>query len=68
MNFFVFDPVKRNIRIAGDFWIFIATWLPLALLTGALYQLVMWLDRRAKAKGKVGLFGRSIDKGRGKRE
>jgi len=50
MNFFAFDTVSKNIIIARDFWIFIATWLPLTLITGALYMAVLYFDRRAKGK------------------
>lgn len=50
MNFFVFNPVQKRIVIAHDFWIFIATWLPLTLLTAGLYVLIVWLDARSNGK------------------
>ncbi|CAF9911789.1 MAG: hypothetical protein HETSPECPRED_000445 [Heterodermia speciosa] len=33
MNFFYFNPRTSKLVIAKDFWIFVVTWLPLALLT-----------------------------------
>jgi hypothetical protein len=50
MNFFVFDANAGRIRIAQDFWIFIATWLPLTFITGAIYIFIVWLDARVKKK------------------
>ncbi|KUJ15959.1 uncharacterized protein LY89DRAFT_587507 [Mollisia scopiformis] len=49
-NFFVFDQNAYQITIAHDFWIFIATWLPLTFITGALYIAVLWFDARRKGK------------------
>lgn len=48
MNFFGFDSERMEITIGHDFWIFIATWLPLTLLTGAIYLLVLVLSGRKK--------------------
>ncbi|OJJ97015.1 hypothetical protein ASPACDRAFT_34041 [Aspergillus aculeatus ATCC 16872] len=50
MNFFVFDTDARQIVIAHDFWIFIATWLPLTLATGLIYVLIVWFDAWWKRK------------------
>jgi hypothetical protein len=50
MNFFVFDSSSKAIRISNDFWIFVATWLPLTLITGTLYMLIVYLDKRKKGK------------------
>jgi hypothetical protein len=50
MNFFLYNEDTRRIQISNDFWIFIATWLPLTLITGTLYILVVYLDKRAKGK------------------
>ncbi|PYI20671.1 hypothetical protein BO99DRAFT_456176 [Aspergillus violaceofuscus CBS 115571] len=50
MNFFVFDTDARQIVIAHDFWIFIATWLPLTLATGLVYVLIVWFDAWWKRK------------------
>lgn len=50
MNFFVFNQQTRGIEISNDFWIFIATWLPLTLITGTLYMLVVYLDKRRKGQ------------------
>jgi hypothetical protein len=50
MNFFVFDSGSKAIRISNDFWIFVATWLPLTLITGTLYMLIVYLDKRKKGK------------------
>ena len=50
MNFFVFDTDSRTISIANDFWIFVATWLPLTLLTVAIYGLTVLSSSRAKGR------------------
>jgi len=50
MNFFVFDTVSATITIAHDFWIFVATWLPLTFITGAIYVLTLFFDARRKGK------------------
>jgi len=50
MNFFLFNQQTRGIEISNDFWIFIATWLPLTLITGTLYMLVVYLDKRGKGQ------------------
>lgn len=33
MNFFVFNQQTMRIKVADDFWIYVATWLPLTILT-----------------------------------
>jgi hypothetical protein len=50
MNFFLFDPKSRQLVISPDFWMFIATWLPLTLLTGGIYVLILYIDARLKRK------------------
>ena len=50
MNFFVFNSTSRNLQISQNFWIFIATWLPLTFITGAIYMLIVFIDSRAKEK------------------
>lgn len=50
MNFFVFDSTHRRIVIANDFWVFLATWLPLTLVTVAIYLFIVWYDARSKQK------------------
>ncbi|KAF2687942.1 hypothetical protein K458DRAFT_294629 [Lentithecium fluviatile CBS 122367] len=50
MNFFIFNPESRNLEISPDFWIFIATWLPLTLITGGIYVLILYIDSRLKRK------------------
>ena len=45
MNLFVFNQDTKRIVIAKDFWIYIATWLPLTLLTFVGYQLVVNLHK-----------------------
>ncbi|GAT22101.1 similar to An11g01260 [Aspergillus luchuensis] len=50
MNFFVFDEDLRQIVIAKDFWVFLATWLPLTLVTGLIYVLIVWFDAWWKRK------------------
>lgn len=50
MNFFVFNEQTREIVIARDFWIFIATWLPLTLITMGVYVLIVYFDRWWKGK------------------
>ncbi|PYI31514.1 hypothetical protein BP00DRAFT_343708, partial [Aspergillus indologenus CBS 114.80] len=57
MNFFVFDTDARQIVIAHDFWVFIATWLPLTLATGLVYVLIVWFDAWWKRK-PFNLFAR----------
>ncbi|ORY60026.1 uncharacterized protein BCR38DRAFT_488219 [Pseudomassariella vexata] len=39
MNFFDFDAAASRITITEDFWIFVAFWATLTLLTGALFYL-----------------------------
>jgi hypothetical protein len=50
MNFFVFDTTTYRITIAHDFWVFVATWLPLTIITAAIYILTLFLDARSKGK------------------
>jgi Mg2+ and Co2+ transporter CorA len=50
MNFFVFDTTSQNIAIANDFWIFVATWLPLTAITVAVYIGTLWFVARRKGK------------------
>lgn len=50
MNFFVFDEDLRQIVIAKDFWVFLATWLPLTMVTGLIYVLIVWFDAWWKRK------------------
>lgn len=50
MNFFVFDQDARQIVIAKDFWIFLATWLPLTVITGLIYVLIVLFDAWWKGK------------------
>jgi hypothetical protein len=47
MNLFVFDDDTRRLRISPDFWIFIALWLPLTLITGGIY---VFIKSRPKSK------------------
>ncbi|KAF1846865.1 uncharacterized protein K460DRAFT_49333 [Cucurbitaria berberidis CBS 394.84] len=50
MNFFLFNPISKQLEISPDFWIFIATWLPLIFITGAVYVLILYLDSKLKRK------------------
>lgn len=50
MNFFDFDSKSRQLAIGDNFWIFIATWLPLTFVTAAIYILVLFLSWRKKNK------------------
>ncbi|PYH92926.1 hypothetical protein BO71DRAFT_431468 [Aspergillus ellipticus CBS 707.79] len=50
MNFFDFDDNARKITIAKDFWVFLATWLPLTMVTGLIYVWIMWFDAWWKRK------------------
>ena len=43
MNFFVFNQQTMRIVVAEDLWIYIATWLPLTLLTLLAYGVVVLL-------------------------
>lgn len=52
MNFFLFDQDRRRIVIADDFWVFLATWLPLTVITGAIYVVIVSLNRKQKLRGK----------------
>lgn len=64
MNFFGFDSKSKEITIGNDFWIFIATWLPLTLMTGAIYLLVvLWSFRQKRKKRMVSLPGVRSEKG-----
>ncbi|EAT82301.1 hypothetical protein SNOG_09966 [Parastagonospora nodorum SN15] len=57
MNFFLFDTETRKLVISPNFWIFIATWLPLIFLTGAVYVLILFMNSRSKKK-PFSLWGR----------
>jgi len=50
MNFFVFDTDSQSILIGRDFWVFVATWLPLTFITAGIFILTLWLDARRKGK------------------
>ncbi|KAH6842129.1 hypothetical protein B0T12DRAFT_424667 [Alternaria alternata] len=50
MNLFLFNPVSKRLQVSPDFWIFIATWIPLIVMTGAIYVLILYLDSRIKRK------------------
>ncbi|PYI11466.1 hypothetical protein BO78DRAFT_413930 [Aspergillus sclerotiicarbonarius CBS 121057] len=50
MNFFDFNDESRQIVIAKDFWVFLATWLPLTMATGLIYVLIVWFDAWWKRK------------------
>ena len=58
MNFFTFDPNTMKIVVSEDLWIYIATWLPLTLLTLLAYAVVVLLvqrpERRWRWLGKRG--------------
>ena len=49
MNLFVFNQQTMKIMIANDFWIYIATWIPLTLLTFLGYGLVV-LRHKSRAE------------------
>lgn len=50
MNFFVFDAESRGLAMGANFWVFVATWLPLTGITVLIYILTLWLDARRKGK------------------
>jgi len=50
MNFFVFDADARGLVMGDNFWIFIATLLPLTAITVALYVLTHWFDSQRNGK------------------
>ena len=50
MNFFGFNSISRRIVIGKDFWIFVATWLPLTIITISIYLFVIYMDFRKKGK------------------
>ncbi|GES57632.1 hypothetical protein ATEIFO6365_0001092100 [Aspergillus terreus] len=45
MNFFDFNEANKQIVISNEFWIFVATWLPLTFLTMAVYILIVYFDK-----------------------
>ncbi|CAN9463747.1 unnamed protein product [Alternaria alternata] len=50
MNLVLFNPVSKRLQVSPDFWIFIATWIPLIVMTGAIYFLILYLDSIIKRK------------------
>lgn len=46
MNFFAFNERTARLVIAEDFWIYVATWLPLTMLTFLGY-VIMVLRRKS---------------------
>ena len=50
MNFFTFDSRTMKIVVAEDLWIYIATWLPLTLLTLLGYAVVVLLVQRPERR------------------
>jgi len=50
MNFFLFDQETKKLQVSPDFWIFVATWIPLTLITGGIYMLILFFDSRIKRK------------------
>ena len=50
MNFFTFNQHTMKIVIAEDLWIYIATWLPLTLLTLLGYAVVVLLVQRPERR------------------
>jgi len=48
MNFFVFNTNSNTIAIASDFWVFVATWLPLTLINGLIYGLWYWYSSESR--------------------
>ena len=43
MNLFVFNQDTNKLVVAQDFWIYVATWIPLTAVTFVLYGLVVSL-------------------------
>ncbi|KAF1963309.1 hypothetical protein CC80DRAFT_541248 [Byssothecium circinans] len=50
MNFFLFNSESKQLEISPDFWMFIAVWLPLTVVTGGMYVLILYIDARLKRK------------------
>ncbi|CAO2655110.1 Nn.00g101740.m01.CDS01 [Neocucurbitaria sp. VM-36] len=50
MNFFLFNPTSKQLEISPDFWIFLATWLPLIFITVGIYVFILYVDSRLKRK------------------
>ena len=44
--------------MADDFWIFIATWIPLTIVTGSVLLLILWLTDRKDRKPLTWLWSR----------
>ena len=53
MNLFVFDETTRGLVISPDFWIFIAAWLPLTLITGGIYVFIKSRTKRDAVKREI---------------
>lgn len=45
MNLFLFDQSTKKLIIADDFWIYVATWLLLTLVTFLGYQVMVRLHK-----------------------
>jgi hypothetical protein len=54
MNFFVFNTSTNSIKIAGDFWVFIVTWLPLTFVTGFIYWIWYCYSSENRHKNEKG--------------
>ncbi|KAF2244765.1 hypothetical protein BU26DRAFT_522534 [Trematosphaeria pertusa] len=50
MNFFLFNQDSKRLEISPDFWIFIVSWIPLILVTAAIYVLILYMDAKLKRK------------------
>lgn len=59
MNLFVFNQQTMRIMIAQNFWIYIATWIPLTVFTFLGYRLLVW---RQKLRAENGWHRPSISK------
>ena len=48
MNLFAFDMDDHRFMIAADFWIYVATWIPLTLFTYMAYRVMKATHRERK--------------------
>jgi hypothetical protein len=61
MNVFLFEERTRRLIISPNFWIFIAVWIPLTVMTGGVYAFIK-SKSKSKRKALVGERGRSPGK------
>ncbi|KIX02517.1 uncharacterized protein Z518_08458 [Rhinocladiella mackenziei CBS 650.93] len=53
MNFFEFSPTSNGLVLGSNFWIFVATWLPVTFLTLCIYMAVKWRTDNVHAEAQA---------------